>query len=179
MGDLAQPNQSDRIPIGAMSNAVPMLNDSTLVVTSQAALASDNAVLSVANSKTAVRFWDSGTFQNGIPNTGDMIIFTDSTAVAGGAGNATFYLTSDHTATGTALCATIIQNSVRGGWIDPTANYNPGVITITGDKTIAINASKQGNTGVTLLSVGVLTSITYPNQPNGTTVTLFGIGISV
>lgn len=131
------------------------------------------------NTRTAVRFWDNGSWQNGVPNTGDMIVFTDSTTVAGSVGNATFYLTSDHTSSGSALCSAIIQNSVRGGWIDPSANYNPGAVTITGNKTVTINGSKQGNTGATILSIGVLTTITYPNQPNGTVMTLFAIGISV
>lgn len=131
------------------------------------------------NAKTAVRFWDSGTFLNGTPNTGDMIIFTDSTTVAGGTGDATFYLTSNHLSTGAALCSSILQNSCRGGWVDPSGNYNPGAVTITGNKTVGINGSKQGNTGVTLLGIGVLTAVTFPNQPNGTTVTFFGIGISV
>lgn len=167
------------IPTANMSNVNPMLDDNSKVVTSHAALTSDNAVLAVANSKTAVRFWDSGTFYNGTPNTGDMIIFTDNTTVSGGAGNATFYLTSDHTSAGSALCNTILQNSVRGGWIDPTANYNPGIATITGNKTIAINGSKQGNSGATILGIGVLTTITYPNQPDATVMTMFAIGISV
>lgn len=166
-------------PNASLSNTTPMVDDSTIGVTSHAALTVDNAVLAVANSKTAVRFWDAGSFKNGSPNTGDMIIFTDNTTVAGGAGNATFYLTSDHTSSGSALCSTILQNSVRGGWIDPTANYNPGVATITGNKTIAINGSKQGNSGATILGIGVLTTITYPNQPDATVMTLFAIGISV
>lgn len=160
-------------------NSVPMADNPSTVPTSHAAQTADSTILAVANSKTAVRFWDAGAFKNGAPNTGDMIIFTDNTTVAGGAGNATFYITSDHTSSGSALCSTIIQNSVRGGWIDPSANYNPGATTITGNKTIAVNGSKQGNSGVTLLGVGVLTAITYPNQPDGVVMTVFGIGISV
>lgn len=162
-----------------LSDSVPMPDDHTMGVTSHAAGNVDATILAVANSKTAVRFWDAGTFQNGSPNTGDMIIFTDSTTVAGGVGNATFYLTNDYTSTGSALCSTIIQNSCRGGWIDPSGNYNPGAVTITSNKQVAINGSKQGNTGVVVLGISVLQTITYPNQPNGTTVTFFGIGISV
>lgn len=159
---------------GTMSTA------STANASSQrAAYAADVTILAVANSKTAVRFWDAASWQNGTPNTGDMIIFTDVTTIAGGAGNATFYLTSDHTSSGTALCSIILVNSVRGSWVDASGNYNPGQPTVTSNKTIVVPTTKQAATGITLLSTTVIGSVTYPAAPNGTTVTLFAIGISV
>lgn len=175
-------NSSDptKIPLTSMSDGAPMPDDSTKVPTAHQALTADSAVLAVANSKTAVRFWDSGSFKNGSPGTGDMIVFTDSMTVSGGAGNATFNLTGDHTSTGTALCSSIFLNSLRGSWVDSQGNYNPGQPSVSGNfKTITIPSTKQSANGITLLSTTVLGSITYPGSPNGTTVTLFAIGISV
>lgn len=159
------------------SNVVPMVDQTTTVPTSHAAFTVDSQILTVANSKTAVRFWDAGTFQNGSPNTGDMIVFTDSTAVASG-GNGVFYLTSDHTSSGTALCSSIILNSVRGGTVDSQGNYNPGQPSVASNKTVTIPYTKQSANGITLLSTTVLGSITFPATPNATVITLFGIGVA-
>lgn len=168
------------IPNPALSNSIPMADDPTIGVTSHAALTSDNTILGIANSKTAVRFWDAGSFKNGTPNTGDMIIFTDNTTVTGGSGVATFYLTSDHTSSGTALCSSILVNSLQGSWVDSSGNYNPGQPTVAGNlKSVTIPSTKQAATGITLLSTTVIGSVTYPASPNGTTVVLFAIGISV
>lgn len=161
-----------------LSNSVPMADDAGIGVTSHAALGSDTTVLAVANSKTAVRFWDNGTFQNGSPNTGDIIVFTDSTTVVSG-GNGIFYLTSDHTSSGSALCSSIVLNSVRGGTVDATGNYNSGQPSVTSNKTVTIPYTKQSANGITLLSTTVLGSITFPAAPNATVITVFAIGISV
>lgn len=167
------------IPTSAMSDSVPMTDDSSKVVTAHAAYTVDSQLLALINGKTAVRFWDAGTFKNGTPATGDMIIFTDNTTIAGGSGIATFYLTSDHTSGGTALCSAVIANSVRGSWTDDQGNYNPGVTTVDGAlKYVTVKTTKQSANGLVLLSTTVLGSITYPSAPNGTTVTLFAIGIA-
>lgn len=166
------------IPVANMSNTYPMADDSTKVVTEHVALAADTAVLAVANSKTAVRFWDAGTFLNGNPNTGDMIIFTDNVTIAS-SGNGIFYLTSDHTSSGSALCSSIILDSVRGGTVDSAGNYNSGQPSVTSNKTVTVPFTKQSANGITLLSTTVLGSITFPAAPNATVITLFAIGISV
>lgn len=162
-----------------MSNAYPMTNDSAAIPTVSVAYQGDLANYNFASAKTAVRFWDAGSWKNDIPNTGDMVVFTDNTTIAGGSGNATFYLTSDHTSSGTALCSTILVNSVRGSWVDGAGNYNPGQPTVTSNKTVTVPTTKQSANGITLLSTTVLGSVTYPVAPNGTVVTLFAIGISV
>lgn len=173
---MSEPTQDT--PNVVLNNTTPMADDSVNGVTSHAALWSDNQVLTVANSKTAVRFWDNGIFQNGTPNTGDMIVFTDSTTTA--SGNAVFNLTSDHTATGSALCSIIIADSCVGNFVDSTSVYSQGVPTIAGSlKTITISTTKQVNTGVVVLSINVIGTVTQPATPNGTTVRFFGIGISV
>lgn len=171
-------NESDKISTAAIDNSFPMGTSTSTVVSSYAAQAADTAILAIANSKTAVRFWDSGTFLNGTPHTGDLIVFTDVLTVLGG-GNAVFYLTSDHTSSGTALCSSIVLNSVRGGWVDSAGNYNPGQPSVASAKAITVPGTKQASTGATVLGVGVLTTITYPAQPNGTTVTLVAWGISI
>lgn len=171
-------NIQDTPVFTAVSNDAPMVDDSTKVLTAHSGYQGDVAVKAIADSKTAVRFWDSGTFQNGSPHTGDMIIFTDNVTVAS-AGNGVFYLTSDHTSSGTALCSSIILNSVRGGTVDGQGNYNPGQPTVASNKTITIPYTKQSANGITLLSTTVLGSITFPATPNATVITLFAIGISV
>ena len=173
-----QSNESDKIPLAAMSNVAPMPDLANMVVTAHSALTADLAVLAVANSKTAVRFWDGGTFLNGTPNTGDIIIFTDTTTTT--SGDATFYLTSNHLSTGTALASSILSNSVNGTFIDSTANYNKGTTTIAGNlKSVTVQTTKTTNTGIIVLSLNVIGSVTYPASPNGTVVNLFVVGVSV
>lgn len=178
MSDNPQDTPQAFIPTSAMSNSYPMVDDANKIVTEHVALTADQAVLDVANSKTAVRFWDAGSFKNGPPNMGDMIIFTDNVSVASG-GNGVFYLTSDHTSSGSALCSSIILNSVRGGTVDSQGNYNSGQPSIASNKTITIPYTKQSANGITLLSTTVLGSITFPATPNATVITLFAIGISI
>lgn len=153
--------------------------DATLAGNSDVKVATQKAVKTAMNKKTGVRFWDAGTFQNGTPTTGEMVVFTDNATIAGGSGNTTFYLTSDHTSSGSALCSSILVNSVRGSWVDATGNFNPGQPTVTSNKTVVVPTTKQSATGITLLSTTVIGSVTYPAAPNGTVVTLFAIGISV
>lgn len=178
--NIAGSNDSDKIGSAAMLDAPNMYSDDhNKIPTVHLAYQADLLILATANSKTAVRFWDNGTFLNGSPNTGDMIVFTDSIAIAS-SGNAVFNLTNDHTSTGTALCSSIISDSCVANFVDNTGVYSQGVPTIAGSlKTVTIATTKQVQTGVVVLTITVIGTVTQPVSPNGTTVRFFGIGVSV
>lgn len=178
--NIAGSNDSDKVSLASMLDGPDMLSDDhNKIPTVHLSLQSDNAVLAVANFKTAVRFWDAGTFLNGSPNTGDMIVFTDTMNITSG-GNAVFNLTSDHTSTGSALCSSIIADSCVANFVDSSGVYSQGAPSIAGNlKTVTIATTKQVQTGVVVLTITVVGTVTQPVSPNGTTVRFFGIGISV
>jgi len=162
-----------------MSDAVPMLNDVNKIPTSHAVFTVESNLNAAINAKTAVYFWDNGAFINGTPVTGDMIIMTDSiTAVS--SGSAVFNLTSDHTATGTALCSSILVNSCVANFVDSAGLYAQGAPTIAGSKkTATIPVTKRtDNSLVILTSITVIGSATQSAAPNATTVKFFGIGVA-
>lgn len=178
MGELTGSNDSDKIPIANMTNIVPMADNANLVVTAHAALTADNAVLAVANSKTAIRYWEAGTFQNGTPNTGDIIVFTDTVTTSGG--SATFFPTSDHTGTGSALCSYLSANSFQPNYRDSSGVYAPGAVTVGGTlKSIAQAFAKQTFSGVTVVTINVLGSVSNSAIPDAVTVMASWWGISV
>lgn len=170
-------HDATKIDIANMDNGVPMTALSTMVPTSAATTTAIAAVLAIANSKTAVHFWDAGSWKNGAPNTGDIVIFTDTGSVA--SGNAVFNLTDDYTSTGVAICSSILQNSLNGVFIDSSGNYNKGNPTVAGNmKTVTMPSTKQTAGGVVVLTLTVVGTITYPAAPNATVTNLFGIGIA-
>lgn len=127
---------------------------------------------------TAVRFWDAGLFKNGTPVTGDILIMTDSVTTT--SGNAVFNLTNDHTSTGTALCSSFITNGIVGNFVDSTGVYSQGLPSVAGNlKTVTIATTKQTQSGVVVLTVTVVGTLTQPAAPNGTVVRLFAIGVSI
>lgn len=151
-------------------------------ITEHAAYTADTAVLAAANTnsdtKTAVRFWEGGTFKNGAPNAGDIIIFTDSIATSGG--SATFYPTSDHTSSGTALCSYLSADSFQPNYRDSSAVYAPGVVTVAGNlKSISIALTKLVFSGIVLLSTNILGSETQSAIPDSVVVKAGFWGISV
>lgn len=161
-----------------LSDSVPMPDNSNMGVTAHAALMVDSQLLTAINAKTAVRFWDGGTFANGTANTGDIIIMTDTMTISS-SGNAVFNLTNDHTSTGTALCSSIFANSCVANFVDNTGVFSQGTPTIAGNlKTVTINTTKQTSTGVVVLSLTVLGSVQQSAAPNGTVVRFFGVGIA-
>lgn len=164
--------------VPALSNSVPMADDSSIGVTSHAAMQADASVLAVANSKSAVWYWENGTFKNGSsPITGDIIVFTDSVTTSGG--SATFYPTSDHTATGTALCSYLSASSFQPNYRDSTNVYSPGAVTVGGTfKSIAQAFTKLAFSGVTILGINALGSQAPTAIPDGVTVAAGWWGIA-
>lgn len=187
------PLSSLYIPVSSMDNTFPMVDSTTKIATVHSSVSGDAAALALAktyadtgdatnltaiNKKTAVRFWDAGTFQNGAAATGDIIVMTDTTTIASG-GNAVFNLTGDHTSSGTALCSSILANSCVANFVDSTGVFSQGAPTVAGNlKTVTIAATKQTQSGVVLLSTTIVGSVTQPAAANGTIVRFFGIGIA-
>lgn len=166
------------IPLVALTDTVPMIDNSNMVVTAHAAYTADTAILAVANSKTAIRVWESGSFQNGNPVTGDIIQFTDSTTTSGG--SATFYPTNDHTSTGTALCSYLSVLSFQPNYRDGNNVYSPGAVTVAGNKkSIGQAFTKLAFSGVTILGINALGTQAPVTIPDGVTVTAGWWGISV
>lgn len=123
------------------------------------------------------RTYVNGVAQNGTAQTGDIIEWIDSVTTT--SGNAVFYVTSDHTGTGTALCSTIFQSGADATTVDPTASYPRGVATISGDfKSVTIPFNKQVFSGIVLLSTNILGSVTFSATPNGTVVNATIIGLA-
>jgi len=179
MGNLSGSNDSDRIPISALSDTVPMANDASKVPTSRAVYAVESSLYTEMSKKTSIRYCDNGVFKNGTPNTGDIIVFTDSVTTSGG--SATFYATSDHTSTGTALCSSISADSFQPNYRDSTGIYLPGAVTVAGNlKSISQSFAKQTFTGITILtSINVLGSTSNTAIPDGVVVKAGFWGISV
>lgn len=94
--------------------------------------------------------------------------YTNTVAVAGGAGNAVFYLTSDKTSTGTALYTTVTYvNPIVN---DSTVNYTYGWSYNAGTKALTVNVKQA--TGINVALVG-LTLLGVPaNAPNSTNVSV-------
>lgn len=170
---LTQANES--IPLSSMSNINPMLDDSGKVVTSHAAKTADDNIRAVANSKTAVYVFDQGVqITAGTPQTGDTIIWHDTATTS--SGSVVFYVTSDRTSTGTAICSSLRNGTVDAAIIDSTGATARGDSVITSNKTITVPITKQSFAGVTLLGINVLGSSTMPAAPNGVTVRLYVVG---
>lgn len=173
------PLSSLYVPQASVSNSSDMTADSHINVPSQhQAYAADLAVLAVANSKTAIRYWENGTFKNGSPLTGDLIQFTDSVSTSGG--SATFYPTSAHTSTGTALCSYLSVLSFQPNYRDSSGVYSPGAVTVAGTlKSIGQAFTKLAFNGVTILGINALGTQAPVSIPDGVTVTAGWWGISV
>lgn len=89
-----------------------------------------------------------------------------------GLGTKAIYLTDDRTASGMALFTSAAQIVPIININDPAGVYGRGW-TISGDlKTLTVSATKQVPSGVTLLGVNVLTTLTLSAAPNGTEFTV-------
>lgn len=132
----------------------------------------------MASAKTAIRYCENGTFKNGAPKTGDVIIFTDTVTTLGG--SATFYATSNKLSTGTALCSYISPDSFQPNYRDTSGVYTPGLVTVAGNiKSISQSFGKQTFAGLVVLGLNVLGSASNPAIPDGVTVKATYWGISV
>jgi len=171
MPDISPSNvPSNTLTTDMLSDTIPMADDPTKVPTSRAVKETDQVLFAQIAKKTAVRYCENGLFKNGTPNTGDIIVFTDSVTTSGG--SATFYATSDHTATGTALCSSISADSFQPNYRDSTGIYLPGAVTVAGNlKSISQAFAKQTFTGITILtSINVLGSTSNVAIPDGVVV---------
>lgn len=91
--------------------------------------------------------------------------YTNTVAVAGGAGNAVFYITSDKTSTGTALYTNITHvNPIVN---DSSTNFTYGWSYNPTTKALTVN-SKAGVTGIVILGISLLGAPV--NVANGTNI---------
>lgn len=134
-----------------------------------------NSYINQSGARTAISLTTTGTsgastYNNStgvfnIPNYSNTD-YTNTTAVAGGAGNVIFYLTNDKTSTGTALYSTV--NYVNPVVNDSTTNYTYGWSYNAGTKALTVNVKQA--TGINVALVG-LTLLGVPaNVANGTSV---------
>lgn len=163
-------------PLQYPTNAAMYADDDTsMAANSGTRIPTQRAVK--ANLTGKRRTYVNGVPKNGTPKTGDIIEWIDSVTTT--SGNAVFYVTSDHTSSGIALCSEIYQSGVDVHTIDNTASYARGSAAISGDfKSVTISLNKQVFSGIVLLSTNLLGSVTYSASPNGTTVNATIIGIA-
>lgn len=146
-------------------------------VVAQGDIATYNAAIAaVGTSKTAVRYYLNGTVQNGTPVTGDIVewIVTGTTS----AGNIVFYVSVGSVSGGAAICSSLFTDSIQTNFIDSTGIYAQGSPTVTSNKTVTIPFTKQGFSGVTLLSTNILGSVAMNAIPDGVTVKTRIVGIA-
>jgi len=169
----------DKIDVIAMSSVIPMLNDNTRIPTSGAVFTVESTLNDKIDKKTAIRYYINGISQNGTPNTGDIIMWTETINTAGGT-TASYVTTQGATRTsgGTALCSTIFPDSIQTNFIDSSGVYAQGLPTITSNKTVSIPFTKQAFAGVTILSINALGSVSMGTIPDGVVVKLQLIGIA-
>lgn len=123
------------------------------------------------------RTYVNGIAQNGTPKTGDIIEWIDTSTVS--SGSATFFLTSDHTSAGTAICSSIFSGGIRADAIDSSATYPKGAVTVAASlKSVSIPLTKLTTTGIVVAGITVIGSISYSTAPNGITVNATIIGIA-
>lgn len=141
---LAYSNDSDKVPSASVSDSVPMLDDSSKVVTSHAALTSDNAVLALARRKA----WVSGVLKQ------DSFVYYSKATTSGG--NITFYLTNDGTASGTAVFNNVYADSITISPYGTTALYQLSNPVVASDKK-SITATVNQVTSVVLGLIQIVT----------------------
>lgn len=112
------------------------------------------------------------TYVNGNQKTSQRLRWIDSTTVTGGAGNATFYVTSDLTSGGTARATAFDLDSISVRTEDSTGQYAFGAITSPNIKTLIVSVFKQAFSGVVVLGISVLGAVANSAAPNGTVVKL-------
>lgn len=167
-----------KIPISNIANDPDMsANRADMVVSEHAAYMSDIGLYNLANKKTSIRFFDNGVAMNGAPNTGDIIVWIDSTTTT--SGNAVFYLTSNHLSTGIPLFSLISSNSVDTSFIDGSALHAKSAPVISSDlKSVTIPITRQTSTIISVVGINVLGSVSMPSAGNGVVVKLFAVGIA-
>ena len=173
------PADSDKVPMSALSPAIPMLNDNSKVPTSAAVFTVESLLNTKIDNKTTNRTYVNGIAQNGTAQTGDLVEWIETCTTAGG--SITSYCTTQgatRTSGGTALCSTIFPDSIQTNFIDSTGVYAQGNPSVTSNKTTSIGFTKQGFNGVTILGINALGTASMATIPDGVIVKLRLVGIA-
>lgn len=155
-----------RVPWTSVVNTYPMVSDQSTIATQALSLAGDTAAVSTAEAYTDSKI--PKTYVNGTLKTSQRLRWVDSTTTSGG--NATFYITSDRTSSGTARATAIDIDSVVPVTTDGTAQYAFGVATSPTVKSVVIPILKQAFSGISVVGINVLGSVTNSAAPDGTAV---------
>lgn len=161
-------NDSQAVQWSQVNQHAPMVDDATTIPSESQAYAADLAVLAAATAYTDSKI--PKTYVNGTLKTNRRLRWIDSTVTAGGAGNATFYLTSDLTSSGTARATAIDLDSVTPRTEDNASQYAWGAITSPNIKTVIVNVFKQAFAGAVVLGINLLGSVSNAAAPNGVVV---------
>lgn len=140
-------NESDKVPLAAMSNDFPMSADrSNKVVTEHVAYTADLALQTYIDDRTKF-------FVDGVQKQARIHYFKSAT-VSGG--NAVFYVTDDGTSGGAAVFTNVFTQSIACSGTSTTTSYFFGTPTISGDKkSITIPVNQLLNVlGIVTLQVG-------------------------
>lgn len=154
-------------------------NRVNVLTTERAVYGGDTAVAAIANSKTTNRTYINGVAKNGTAVTGDVVEWIVTLITSGGV--VTDYVTTQgatRTSGGTALLSTLFPDSIQTNFIDSSGVYAQGNPTVTSNKTVSIPFTKQGFTGVTLLSTNILGSVAMSAIPDGVTVKVRLVGVA-
>jgi len=180
MPDISPTNQpSNAVTFDNVTNIMPMTNSPNQVPSEAQVYLGDQAVLAVANSKTANRTYVNGIAQNGTAQTGDLVEWIETCTTA--AGSITSYVTTQgatRTSGGTALLSSLLPDSIQTNFIDSSGVYAQGLPVVTSNKTVSIPFTKQSFAGVTVLSINVLGSAAMAAIPDGVVVKLRLVGIA-
>lgn len=128
-----------------------------------------NSAIAAGDAKFVYDATASTYMSDGMRSSSDVALaFTAS--VAGGAGNAVFYATSNGLVGGTALFSSITQVQPMFDVADPLKAFSKPVVS-NGNKTITTNCKISNQNIVTILTINVIGSTTLINAPDGTALT--------
>lgn len=151
-----------------IDTTLPMTSTNIRLPSEGMSLAGDLEVLSLAEAYTDSKI--PKIFVNGVQKLSRRLSWTDSTTVSGG--NATFYITSDRTSTGTAMATALDIDTANFRTEDGTGQYAFGTVSSPNVKTLVLAIFKQVFNGITVVGIAVLGSVTNTAAPNGTVVKL-------
>lgn len=181
---------SDKIPMSAIANEFPMADNHSKVVSEHAARMGDTTVYNYAATKAplvhthvvndvtgldAFLLDKAGKDDYAFYSSGSRIkpLKEYSGTATSTLGQFVFYLTSDGTASGTAIFAnSVIIGTANLVILDPSGGtYREGSYTLSADKkSLTVAVKKELMTGITILTnINVIGSATWPGIPAGVT----------
>lgn len=135
------------ISTASTTNAVPMIDDTSLVLTSHSAYQGDVQTLAAASSYSDTH--GNKSYVSGVQKAG---AFVYASKAVTSSGSAVFYITDDGTASGNAVFTNIFADSINIVIYGNAATYQPFTPTVSGDKK-SITISVNQVTNISVLSL--------------------------